>query len=79
MDASPYAGVNEYIVETILKRRTVRHERQVLVRWRAGWTTHPPGGPFWESEIQVCACVLLSECSCLAAPAVNHPALLAVF
>jgi hypothetical protein len=53
MDDTTYAGVNEYIVDKILKRRTVRNERQVLVRWHAGWTAYAPGEPFWESEIQV--------------------------
>jgi hypothetical protein len=52
-DNTSYAGVDEYIVDKILKRRTVRNERQVLVRWRPGWTVYAPGEAFWESEIQV--------------------------
>jgi hypothetical protein len=52
-DNTSYAGVDEYIVDKILKRRTVRNERQVLVHWRPGWTVYAPGEAFWESEIQV--------------------------
>jgi hypothetical protein len=43
-----YAGLDEYVPEKIKKRRTVRDQKQALVRWRAGWTAHRPGSPFWE-------------------------------
>jgi hypothetical protein len=42
-----YAGLDEYVPGEILKRRTVRHECQALVRWKPGWTAFSPADPFW--------------------------------
>jgi hypothetical protein len=52
VDKLNYAACDEYVCEKILKRRTVRDEKQVLVRWRPGLTRFGPKSGFW-AEVEV--------------------------
>jgi hypothetical protein len=49
----PYAGLDQYIPERVVRRRTVRDQAQALVRWKAGWTRYTPQDPFWAEVASV--------------------------
>jgi hypothetical protein len=53
MEAAPeaFAGLDEYIPESVVRRRTIRNQAQALVHWRPGWTAYSPQDPFW-AEVQ---------------------------